>query len=46
MKKTNNLSIRIHINEIENSIAFKINTEWYVELLMAETIKLLGNTQR
>ena len=35
-------SIRIYINDIENRILFKINTGYYLELLMPETTKLLG----
>ena len=31
----------IYINKIENTITFKINTGYYLELLTAETIKLL-----
>ena len=35
----------IYINKIENRIRFKINTGYYLELLTAETIKLLGITK-
>ena len=43
---TNNSSIRIYINKIENRITFGIKTGYYLELLMAETMKLLENTAR
>ena len=42
---TNNPSIRIYINKIENRITFKIETGYYLELLMPETMKLLGITK-
>ena len=35
----------IYINKIENRITFKIKTGYYLELLMPETIKLLGSTK-
>ena len=35
----------IHINKIENGITFKIITVYYLELLMPETMKLLGSTK-
>ena len=35
----------IYVNEIENRITFKIETGYYLELLMSETMKLLGNTK-
>ena len=43
MKKTNNPSIRIYVNQIERRIAFKIKTAYYLELLIPETMKLLGS---
>ena len=42
---TDNPSIRIYINKIENRITFKIKTGYYLELLTPETIKLLGSTK-
>ena len=42
MEKTDNLSIRIYLNKIENRIAFKIKTGYYPELLSPESMKLLG----
>ena len=44
-EKTDNLSIRIHVNKIENRVMFKIKTEFYFELLTPETMKLLGSTK-
>ena len=41
----NNPSIRIYVNKIENRTTFKIKTGYYLELLTAETIKLLGSTE-
>ena len=35
----------IYLNKIENRITFKVKTGYYLELLMPETIKLLGSTQ-
>ena len=42
---TDNPSIRIYINKIENRITFKIKTRYYLELLTPETMKLLGSTK-
>ena len=42
---TDNPSIRIYINKIENRITFEINTGCYFELLTPETVKLLGSTK-
>ena len=42
---TDNPSIKIYVNKIENRIAFKIKTWYYLELLMPETVKLLGSTK-
>ena len=42
---TDNLPVRIYINKIENKVAFKIKTGYYLKLLMPETIKLLGSTK-
>ena len=33
------------MNKIENRITFKIETGYYLELLMPETMKLLGITK-
>ena len=42
---TNNPSIMIYKNTIENRITFKIKKGYYLELLMLETMKLLENTK-
>ena len=42
---TDNPSIRIHKNKIENRITVKIKTGCYLELLMPERMKLLGSTK-
>ena len=39
-EKIDNPSIRIYVNEIENRITFKTKTEYYLELLTHETMKL------
>ena len=45
-KKTDNLSIGMYVNKIENGITFKTKTGYYIELLMLETMKLLGGTEK
>ena len=42
---TDNPSIRIYINKIENKITFNIKTGCYLELLTPETMKLLRSTK-
>ena len=42
---TDNPSLMIYVNKIENRITFKIKTGYYLELLMPETLKLLGSTK-
>ena len=42
---TDNPSIMIYINKIENRITFKIKTGHYLELLTPEAMKLLGSTK-
>ena len=44
-EKTDNPSIRIYVNEIENRITFRIKTGYYLELLTPETMKLFGSTK-
>ena len=44
-EKIDNLSMRIYVNKTENRITFKITTEYYLELLTSETMKLLGSTE-
>ena len=41
---TDNPSISIFINKIENRITFKIKG-WYLKILTPETMKLLGSTK-
>ena len=45
MVRTVNPSIRIYINKIENRIKFKIETGYYLQLLIRESMKLLGSTK-
>ena len=42
---TDNSSIMLYINKIENRITFKIKTGYYLELLTPESMKLLGSTE-
>ena len=42
---TDNPSIKLCVNKIENRITFKIKRGYYLKLLMSETIKLLGSTK-
>ena len=35
----------MHLNKMENKIMLKIKTVYYFELLMTETMKLLGGTK-
>ena len=42
---TDNPSIMIYLNKIENKIIFKTETGYHLELLTLETIKLLGSTK-
>ena len=44
-ESVDNPSIRMYINRIENRITFKIKSEYYFELLIPETIKLLESTE-
>ena len=44
-EKPYNPSIRIYINKIEKRITFKIKARYYLELLIPETMKLLGSTK-
>ena len=40
---TDNLPIRIYVNNIENRITVRIKEGYYLELLMPEMIGLLGS---
>ena len=42
---TDNSRIRIYINKIENRIILKIKRGYYLQILIPETIKLLGSTK-
>ena len=42
---TDNPSIMIYKNKIENRITFKIKTGYYLEILTPEIVKLLGSTK-
>ena len=42
---TDNPSIKIYINKIENRIKLKIKSGYYLELLTPETMKILGGTK-
>ena len=44
-ENVDNPSIRIYVNKIENRITFKIKSGYYLELLIPETMKLLGSTE-
>ena len=44
-ESVDNPSIRMYINRIENRITFKIKNGYYLELLISETMKLLGSTE-
>ena len=35
----------MYVNRTENRITFKIKSRYYLELLTAETMKLLGSTE-
>ena len=43
---TDNLPAQIYTNKIRDKIVFKIKTDYRLELLSSEKIKLLGNTKR
>ena len=42
---TDNPPIGIYVNKRENRITFKIKENYYLELLTAETMKVLGSTK-
>ena len=44
-ESVDNPSIRIYVNKIENRITFKIKKGYYLELLIQETMKLLGRAE-
>ena len=44
-EKTDNPSMKIYVNKIENRITIKIKTGYYLELLTSEMMKLLASTE-
>ena len=44
-ENTDNLSVKVYVNEIENRIIFKIKNGYSLELLTPETMKLLGSNE-
>ena len=42
---TENLSIMIYVNKIENKITFKMKAGYYLQLLTTDTMKLHGRTK-
>ena len=44
-QNTDNSSIQIYVNKIENRVTFKIKNEYSLESLTPETMKLLGSTE-
>ena len=42
---TDELSVQIYVNKIENRIIFKIKKGYSLELLTPKTMKLLGSTE-
>ena len=43
---TDNLSIKIYVNKIENKITSRIKTGYYLKPFVLETMKLLGSAKR
>ena len=44
-KNFDKTSVKIYLNKIENRITFKIKNGYSLELLIPETMKLLGSTE-
>ena len=44
-ENTDKSSVQIYVNKIENRVTFKIKDGYSLELLMSETMKLLGTTE-
>ena len=42
---TDNPPVKIYVNKVENRITFRTDTGYYLQLLMTETMKLLGTTK-
>ena len=45
-ERTDNPSIKLYVNKMENRVTFKIKTGYQLELLTPETMKLLGSTEK
>ena len=41
---SDNRSTQMHVTRIENRFRFEIKSEYYLKLLISETMKLLGST--
>ena len=44
-EKTDNLSIKLYVDKIENRITFKIKTGYYLKRLTPKTMKLLESSK-
>ena len=44
-ENTDNPSVQIYVNKIENRVTFKIKNGYSLEILIPETTKLLGSTE-
>ena len=44
-ENTDNLSVQIYVNKIENRVTFQIKNGYALEFLTPETMKLLGSTE-
>ena len=44
-EKTDNPSLRVYLNKIENRITFEIKAGYYLEILTPETMKLFRSTE-
>ena len=42
---TDNPPVKIYVNKVENRITFRTDAGYYLQLLMTETMKLLGTTK-
>ena len=45
IKQHKHSPIKKYINKTENTITFEIKTEYFLELLISETMRLLGSTE-
>ena len=44
-EKTDDFSIRLYVNKIENRLTFRIKTGYYLKILTPETSKSFGSTK-